>query len=93
MMVFKSVVLVRITILVQGNYVGVGADGVADIGNAEDGDGIHLYGGASSNIIGGGTTNLRNVVSANGNTGIHVQGEELMETSFRATTSGSAPTD
>jgi parallel beta-helix repeat protein len=52
---------------VQGNYIGVTADGKTALPNAY---GIGILG--SSNVIGGATSTLRNVVSGNKNDGINV---------------------
>jgi CSLREA domain-containing protein len=59
--------------LVQGNFIGLAADGSTALGNA--GDGILLDGmaDASSNTIGGTSLGARNVISANG-TGIDLFG-------------------
>ena len=53
---------------VKGNYIGVNATGAATLANAWSG--IEIYGGASSNSIGGANAGEGNVVSGNGNYGI-----------------------
>jgi hypothetical protein len=55
--------------LVQGNLIGLGANGTTDLGNA--GDGIFLSGG--TNFIGGTTALSRNVISGNGGNGIKLE--------------------
>jgi titin len=50
--------------LIRGNYVGTGADGLADLGNSRDG--IYLGPLSSNTTIGGATNDARNVISGNG---------------------------
>ncbi|HEU0204685.1 MAG TPA: DUF6701 domain-containing protein, partial [Burkholderiaceae bacterium] len=57
-------------VTVTGNYLGVTPDGVTDRGNAFDG--ITVVG--SNNTIGGTTSALRNVMSGNGECGLHLEG-------------------
>ncbi|MCH9664028.1 MAG: hypothetical protein K0U66_10310, partial [Gammaproteobacteria bacterium] len=57
---------------IQGNIIGLGADGDTVIGNSADG--IHVSVGASSNIIGGTTAGARNVISGNGVRGVQLEG-------------------
>ena len=57
--------------VVQGNYIGVGADGETALGN---GTGIGIAGGAFGNLIGGSAPGEGNVISGNGGNGIHVCG-------------------
>ena len=52
---------------VQGNLIGVNAAGSAVVPN---GQGINIYGGAQSNLIGGYTSAARNVISGNGWSGV-----------------------
>jgi CSLREA domain-containing protein len=60
--------------LVQGNYVGTDATGAAAMGNSTTfGYGIIIFGGASTNTIGGTAAGAGNVVSGNGG-GITLQG-------------------
>ncbi len=54
---------------VAGNYIGLGADGVTNLGNS--GDGIYVSG--SDNTIGGATDAARNVISGNIGDGVHIQ--------------------
>ena len=49
--------------LVQGNYIGVDANGTAALGNGSAG--ISIFAGAQSNTIGGSTAGVRNVISGN----------------------------
>ncbi|HUE97055.1 MAG TPA: CSLREA domain-containing protein, partial [Longimicrobiaceae bacterium] len=54
---------------VQGNYIGIDATGTAPLGNGSSG-----IGASFSNIIGGSSAELRNVISANGSAGLGVSG-------------------
>ncbi len=58
--------------LVQGNYIGINAAGLAPLG--QNFNGIWIAGGANSNTIGGTAVGAGNVVSGNGDTGIEIQG-------------------
>lgn len=53
--------------LLQGNYIGVSADGVTDLGNGNNG--IQINNGASSNTVGGSAAGAGNVISGNGQAG------------------------
>jgi hypothetical protein len=53
--------------LVQGNYIGLGANGLNFVGNT--GRGVHVL-SANNTSIGGSTAGARNVISGNGNHGI-----------------------
>ena|GEM_PF-2044040 len=53
------------------NQIGTDATGLVPLGN--NNDGIHVSGGASSNIIGGSASGEGNVVSGNGNEGITIR--------------------
>ena len=57
--------------VVQGNYVGLGADGATAVGNAHSG--IAIVGG-SGNAIGGTAAGAGNVISANGHNGVYLGG-------------------
>jgi hypothetical protein len=61
---------------VTANWIGLARDGYADIGNGwlNEGDGVAIDNGANANIIGGTTTVLRNVISANYRFGVGLQG-------------------
>jgi hypothetical protein len=63
--------------VVQGNYIGVGADGATPMGNGVTGPftepGIYVLVG-ESNLIGGAVPGARNVISANGNDGVQFYG-------------------
>src|SRR5262249_22958989 len=52
-----------ITTLVEGNYIGVDADGVTALGNGACG--VLVFGAASGNVIGGTATGTGNVISGN----------------------------
>jgi uncharacterized repeat protein (TIGR01451 family) len=55
---------------VEGNYIGTNAAGTSDIPN--DQEGVSLQNGASDNIIGGASTDARNVISGNTRYGIYI---------------------
>ena len=56
-------------VLVQGNLIGLGSDGLTPLGNAADGI-ITFY----DTLIGGTTAAARNVISDNGTSGIEIRG-------------------
>ena len=56
--------------VIEGNYIGTNAAGTTGIGNTFAG--IRIDNGASSNTIGGTTTNARNVISGNSGDGIYL---------------------
>ena len=58
--------------LVQGNYIGIDAGGTADLGNSQSG--VNIWGGASSNTIGGGVAAAGNVISGNDQYGVEIDG-------------------
>ena len=58
--------------LVQGNYIGTAADGVAALPNS--GDGILVESGASNNIIGGTASGAANTIADNTGDGVAVTG-------------------
>jgi CSLREA domain-containing protein len=60
-------------VTVRGNYVGLGADGITDIGNTNIG--INTLG---DNTIGGTVSGARNVVSGNGNNGIYADNSTII---------------
>ena len=63
---------------ILGNYVGVGADGAAALGNGSGGgstaqrSGIVIDAGAANTVIGGTTANERNVIADNERDGIYI---------------------
>ena len=59
--------------VVLGNYVGPKANGLTGLGN--DRYGIHIYGGAHHNTVGGDSSLERNVFSGNYQDGVHIAGE------------------
>ena len=59
---------------VSGNYIGVNAGGGVSLANSQHG--IHIFGGAQHNRIGGGTEAERNLISGNGQLGILLEGVE-----------------
>jgi hypothetical protein len=56
-------------IIVQGNYIGVGADGSLDLGNASHG--IYLNNASGDNFIGGTTAGSGNLIAFNGRAGAY----------------------
>ena len=72
--------------VVAGNYVGIGANGTTPLGNANYG--VWVTGTAIGTRIGGTHEAERNVISANGTNGIHLQGTATippdLASSFRA---------
>jgi len=58
--------------VIAGNYIGLDATGAIAISNAWEG--IAVWGGAQSNLIGGYTASARNVISGNGNQGVAILG-------------------
>lgn len=56
--------------VIQGNFIGVGTDGLTDLGNA--GDGVWIGGG--NNLIGGAAPAARNLISGNSGDGIEING-------------------
>jgi hypothetical protein len=65
---------------VLGNYIGSDHHGVEGLPNTLDG--VRIYGGAHDNVIGGITEAERNVIMANGRSGVRVTGEETQENSI-----------
>ena len=58
---------------IDGNYIGVAADGATDLGNSQHG--IYITNQASSNVIGSSQVgDPGNVISGNGDDGIHLHG-------------------
>ena len=58
--------------LVQGNYIGITAAGLAALPNTNGG--VNFFNGATANTIGGATTGAGNVISGNTGIGIYVAG-------------------
>jgi parallel beta-helix repeat protein len=56
---------------VIGNYIGTDADGTAPMGNDR---GVWIGDGAEGNTVGGGSSNARNIISANGWQGVMIWG-------------------
>ena len=59
--------------LVQGNYLGTNAAGTAALPNAVEGVGV--FGGATSNMVGGTTAAARNLISGNTGDGVGINGK------------------
>jgi hypothetical protein len=56
--------------IVQGNYIGIGADGIAPVGNANYGVDLGFRNNSPGNLIGGPKPGEGNVISSNGAYGI-----------------------
>ncbi|MCP4537172.1 MAG: hypothetical protein GY832_08485 [Chloroflexi bacterium] len=61
---------------VSGNYIGLAANGTADMGN--DDGGVVIGFGAHNNTIGGDTAGERNVISGNNLSGVYIYGSGTM---------------
>lgn len=55
-----------------GNFIGTNAQGAAGLGNGEDG--VLIFGGATRNVVGGGTASARNVIAGNAANGVRISG-------------------
>lgn len=55
---------------IAGNLIGTDKDGAADIPNSSEG--VHLFGGANVNTIGGTVPGARNVISGNAQSGVRL---------------------
>jgi hypothetical protein len=55
--------------VVQGNYIGTDATGLAAAGNSH---GVFIEGGSAQNLVGGSGESARNVISGNKGDGVHV---------------------
>ena len=55
---------------IHGNYIGLAADGTTPRGNTLTG--IHLFNGANNVMVGGTTTDDRNVIASNGGAGLFI---------------------
>jgi hypothetical protein len=58
---------------VSRNYIGIDAGGTQELGNTYDG--VLVNDGAQNNVIGGLTAAARNVIAANGGSGVHIFGD------------------
>ncbi len=58
--------------LVEGNVIGTDLSGTKPLGNSDSG--VLIDNGASDNLVGGTTPAARNVISANGYRGVHIDG-------------------
>ncbi len=64
-------------IVVQGNLIGTGADGVLPLGNGANGVGFEFVGGnGSGNVVGGRGPGEANVIAHNGSDGVFLQPNE-----------------
>ena len=59
--------------MIYGNYIGTDASGLLARGNSYDG--VRIENGATTNYIGGSTSTRRNIIAANGNDGIQIDGD------------------
>lgn len=58
--------------VIQGNFIGTDKNGTTDIGNG--GEGLDIFNGADSNLVGGTVAGARNIISGNNSHGIEVSG-------------------
>lgn len=58
--------------IIEGNHIGTDVTGTVALGNGETGVGV----GTSGNVIGGASSEARNVISGNGFSGVFIGGEE-----------------
>ena len=58
---------------IQGNYIGVGRDGVTSLGNGWSG--VAFWGGSTANLLGGKDSSAGNIIANNGDNGIAVFGD------------------
>jgi CSLREA domain-containing protein len=65
---------------VIGNYIGSARYGSDGLPNTLDG--VRIYGGAHDNVVGGITVEERNVIMANGRSGVRITGEKTAENSI-----------
>ena len=57
---------------ISGNHIGTDAGGANELGNGQDG--VLIFNGAESNIVGGSAASERNVISGNGWSGVSIYG-------------------
>ena len=67
----------NVNTVIQGNFIGVGADGSTQLGNA--GPGIEIAGTTSNNLIGGSAAGQENVISDNTGHGILITGSGAVD--------------
>ncbi len=75
--------------IVQGNLIGLGADGQSDVGNA--GFGVFVdgsVGAVEGTLIGGSAAGARNVISGNGSSGVFVTGANAANTTIAGNSIG-----
>jgi hypothetical protein len=58
--------------VVEGNYIGLGVNGLAGSAITNNGDGIKIDTGAGANTIGGTTAAAGNIISSNANAGVEI---------------------
>ena len=58
--------------VIEGDDIGVTANGAAALGNTDNGAGVAIYGGASGNIIGGTAPGSGDVISGNAESGVYI---------------------
>jgi hypothetical protein len=59
--------------VVEGNFIGTDVNGTALLAN--DGKGVAIFSGATNNLIGGTTSQARNIISGNRDNGVVIYGE------------------
>ena len=73
---------------IQGNHIGMDISGNVGLGNA--GDGVFIS-NSPSNIVGGTVTAAANVISANGQAGVHILGIGASANTVQGNLSGRTP--
>ena len=68
--------------VIDGNYIGVAANGTTALANASDG--VNIQGLSSGNTIGGSATGAGNLISGDGGSGVDLFGSAQRTTSSRA---------
>ncbi|MGB3903987.1 MAG: right-handed parallel beta-helix repeat-containing protein [Anaerolineae bacterium] len=61
---------------ISGNYIGTDVSGTQDLGNS--GHGVGIVSSASRNVVGGGTSGERNIISGNDWYGVQISGSGTM---------------
>jgi hypothetical protein len=75
---------------VQGNYIGIDAEGTRAIGNGKYG--VFIGFGARDNLVGGETRGAHNLISGNGQVGVHIQNIDTINNQVLGNTIGADAT-
>ena len=67
-------------IIIEGNYIGVGSDGVTAVGNA---DGVHFEDNTTNAMIGGSTSAAANVIAYSSTYGVFINGNGALGNTVR----------